>query len=204
MAGGGAPLPAVGGEDDYLDRDEVCAALAALTDAELLTLARVEARYRGGTDFGEGDLVQEVFLRAMAGRRKCRRGEPIVPVLAGAIQSVAGHRRKQMLPSVSFEASPPTVTGEATEGRAPEDLLPTPDDDPETILIGKRANDTLDAILGLFEGDDEAQVVILELYEGKKGAELYEATGLTPNRVHYVIRKIRERTRECLPGRSTR
>ena len=204
MAGDGAPLPAAGGEDDYLDRDEICAALAALTDAELLTLARVEAHYRGGTDFGEGDLVQEVFLRAMAGRRKCRRGEAIVPVLAGAIQSVAGHRRKQMLPSVSFEASPPTVTGEATEGRAPEDLLSTPGEDPETILVGPRSDDAVDALLTLFEDDDEAQCVILDLHAGKKGADLYESTGLTPNQVHYVIRKIRQRAKECLPGRSTR
>lgn len=204
MVGDTAPSLAVGGEDDYLDREKVGAALASLTGAELLTLARVEARYRGGTDFGEGDLVQEVFQLAMAGKRRFRRSASIVRVLAGAIQSVAGHRRTQMLSSISFEASPATVTGEATEGRAPEDLLSTPGNDPETILIGKRANDTLDTIMELFEGDDEAQVVILELYDGKKGADLYEATGLTPNRVHYVIRNIRERTRECLPGRWTR
>ena len=202
MATNDASAPC-GGEDDYLDRDDVCAALTKLTAVELKKLARTEARFRGGTDFGEGDLVQEVFRLAMAGKRKFRRGASVVGVLAGAIRSVASHRRERMLPSISFEASPPTATGEATEGWAPEDLLSKAGDDPEIILLGRSVHETLNAIMDLFDGDDEAQLVIMALFDGLKGADLYEATGLKPNRVHYVIRNIRIRSKECFPGRWT-
>ena len=51
----------------------------------------------------------------------------------------------------------------------------------------------MDAMLSTFQGDEEAQYVILGIADGLKGAALQEATGLSSNQVHYVLRKIRKR-----------
>jgi hypothetical protein len=204
MGGQDASVPVDAGGDDHLDDVEMRAALASLTNTDWLRLAKVDARYRGGTDFRDGDLVQEALCRAIAGKRKCPRGIPVVKFLADAIWSIAGHRRSRMLAEVSFEASPPTAVGEQTEGLAPADVLFAPGEDPETLLAKAEGEGAIRDLIGLFPGDGEVELVVAALSLGLKGADLYEETGLAPNRVHYVIRKIRNESDKRFPGRWTR
>lgn len=205
MGGQDAPAQAgLGGAGDYLGEAEIRVALDGLTTLDWLRLGRVDRRYRGGTDFRDGDLLQEAFCRAIDGKRKCPRGVSVVKFLAEAMRSIAGHRRAQMPDEVAFEASPPTATGEPTEGLAPADVLSMPGDDPESILARAEGDGAIGEITALFPGDGEAELVITALALGLKGAELYEETGLAPNRVHYVIRKIRNETERRFPGRWTR
>jgi len=205
MGGQDASAPVdIDGGDDHLDEAEMRAALASLTSTDWLRLAKVDARYRGGTDFRDGDLVQEALCRAIAGKRKCPRGVSVVKFLADAIWSIAGHRRSRMLAEISFEASPPTVTGEQTEGLAPADVLFAPGEDPEVILAKAEGEGAIGDLIGLFPGDGEIELVVTALSLGLKGADLYEETGLAPNRIHYVIRKIRKESDKRFPGRWTR
>ena len=192
MGGQDVPAPAgLGGAGHYLGEAEIRAALDGLTTVDWLRLGRVDRRYRSGTDFRDGDLLQEAFCRAIDGKRKCPRGVSVVRFLAEAVRSIAGHR-------------PPTATGEPTEGLAPADVLSMPGDDPESILANAEGDGAIGEITDLFPGDGEAELVITALALGLKGAELYEETGLAPNRVHYVIRKIRNETERRFPGRWTR
>lgn len=204
MGGQDASAAASAGEDEHHDDAALRTAIASLTDADWLRLAKVDARYRGGTDFQEGDLVQEALCRAIDGKRKCPRGVSVVKFLADAIRSIAGHRRSQMLAEISFEASPPTATGEQTEGLAPADLLFAPGEDPEALLLKAEGDGAIGDLIGLFPGDGEVELVVTALSLGLKGADLYEETGLAPNRIHYVIRKIRKESDKRFPGRWTR
>lgn len=205
MGGQDASAPAdLGGGDDHLDDAEMRAALLALTDADWLRLAKVDARYRGGTDFPEGDLVQEALCRAITGKRRCPRGVSVVKFLADAIWSIAGHRRERMQDEVSFDASPPTATGEQTEGLAPADVVFSPGEDPVSLMEKAEGDGAIGDLIGLFPGDGEVELVVTALSLGLRGADLYDETGLVPNRVHYVIKKIRRESEKRYPGRWTR
>jgi hypothetical protein len=128
----------------------------------------------------------------------------VVKFLADAIRSIAGHRRARMLGEVSFDASPPTATGEPTEGLAPADVLFAPGQDPEALLMKAEGDGAIGDLIGLFPGDGEVELVVTALSLGLKGNDLYEETGLAPNRIHYVIRKIRKESDKRFPGRWTR
>ena len=50
--------------------------------------------------------------------------------------------------------------------------------DPEAFLIEQESTDTVTAIYDCFEGDDEAQLVILAIAGGKKGKALRDEIGV--------------------------
>ncbi|CAA2159880.1 hypothetical protein MBRA_05060 [Methylobacterium brachiatum] len=190
------------GEDEgwYLDDAEVRAAVAALTDVDLLRLNKVDARYRGGTDFEPGGLLKGALCQAMIRERKCPRDTSFVKFVAEAIRSTAGHRRRELGRQVSFDVAAPAGFGERRNGLAPVEYLAEPNLDPEAQLIERELPDVVDTMVGLFDGDDDAQLVIVALSEGARGARLYAEVGLTSNQVHYVIRKIRQKAEKLFPG----
>jgi hypothetical protein len=55
------------------------------------------------------------------------------------------------------------------------------------------------AIHGYFDGDPEAQLVLLGWQDCLRGAELREATGLSQGQVDYAIRRIRTRMTKAYP-----
>ncbi|MCJ2077668.1 hypothetical protein MKK68_18775 [Methylobacterium sp. E-016] len=185
MAGGTGP------DDRSLDDAEVRAAIGALTDAELLRLRKVDARYRAGTDYEPGALLKSALCQAFLRERKCPRHVAFVRFIAGSIRSAASHRRKELRRQVPFDTPFPVVSGGRVDSRSLAERLPSPTLDPEALLMERENTDAVDAIMTLFDGDDEAQLVILALTEGLKGAALCAEVDLPSNRVHYVIRRIR-------------
>jgi hypothetical protein len=178
-------------DEGTLTEAEIKAAFAALTDTDLLRLRRADDYLRQGTDFAEGDLTHGAICQAILGERKCPREVGFVQFIVMAMRSAAGHRRTELKRSVPFDA-PASFSGDRGMA-APTDWLQTDGLDPEAHLIESERTSIVDAIMAKFEGDKEAQLVIKKAAEGLKGAALCKAVGVTSNRLHYVLRKIRKK-----------
>lgn len=185
--------------DRFLDDAEVRAAIGALTDAELLRLRKVDARYRGGTDYEPEALLKSALCQAFLRERKCPRDVTFVRFIAGAIRSTASHRREELARQVPFDASFPVTVGGKVDSRSLAERLPAPTDDPETLLMEQEETDAVDVMMAFFDGDEEAQLVVLALADGLKGADLCAAVEMPSNRVHYVIRRIRKAVEKRWP-----
>ena len=63
--------------------------------------------------------------------------------------------------------------------------------DPEQILIEQESEDTVSAIQGCFDGDEQAQMLVLGWSEGCRGKELRELVGVDQAALDYVIKRVR-------------
>src|SRR6266571_5342774 len=79
---------------EWLSTPEVSAAISSLSKSDkrkLRKAAKLIARING---LDHAELLQEALVRAFEGRRRCRRGFPIVPFLFGAMRSIASSAAK--------------------------------------------------------------------------------------------------------------
>jgi DNA-directed RNA polymerase specialized sigma24 family protein len=169
----------------HLAPEEVLEKLDSLSAEDKIRLRLIELRRLGGTDFKEGLLYQEAVCQAVLGERKCPRDESFVAFLAQSMRSVASHRRAALKKQVPMEKA--DGSGRIIELQIASDLS-----DPEAALIEREAIDTVTHIYDCLEGDDEAQLVILAISEGKKGKELRDEIGIDQAAFDYIIKRIRK------------
>lgn len=132
MDGGDAVAPAA--DADEMDDGEVRAAIGALTPADMILLDLAERRYRGGTDFADGGLLQEAFCKALIRERRCRRTVGFVRTMAMMMRSIGEHRRRELARQVPLDA-PLALASGRSPGLAPIDVLASNEPDPEQAMI---------------------------------------------------------------------
>jgi DNA-directed RNA polymerase specialized sigma24 family protein len=180
-------------EKKYLTPEEVLEKLDSLSAADKMRLWRLERRRLGGTDFKEGHLYKEAVCRAIVGQRKCPHGESFVAFLAQTMRSIASHRRAALKKQVPLERSD-------RSGKISELQIASDQPDPEAALIEQReAVDVVNHIYDCLEGDEQAQLVILAISEGKKGKELREAVGVDQATFDYIMKRIKKVMRKKYP-----
>jgi len=187
--------------DEYLCPEDVVSAAKALPAADKLKLDEIERVKRRGTEFGEGELLHEVFCRVWLGKRKCPRTTPVMAFLVMSMKSIAGHDRKARKQLRALTAVPRQGTALPPTTEIARDVEQTVQ---ETLEHAACALETVDDICQLFNGDDEAQYLVLGWSEGKRGAELREATGLDQAGCERVAKRIRKKMRTLYPNGWTR
>lgn len=172
-----------------LSREELEEAIGAFSDAEWVRLrkaAQLYAFYPVEPD----ELVQEALCRAIAGTRKCPKEVSVVRFVCEAIRSIA-HDELQKVEHQRDEVSVHDETIENPDAITPQDPGPTAE---ERMISNEQTRGTENRLLELFEGDDEAQLIVLGMLTGTEGTELREATGLDQtgfnSKRRYVRRKI--------------
>jgi hypothetical protein len=70
---------------------------------------------------------------------------------------------------------------------------------PEEALIEQEDTDIVAAIYGCLEGDDEAQLVIMAIADGKKGKELRDEIGIDQAAYDYAKRRIKKALKKKFP-----
>jgi DNA-directed RNA polymerase specialized sigma24 family protein len=129
------------------------------------------------------DLLQEAITRGIEGRRRWPDHLDIVTFLVMVMKSVVDGERKKA-------ARRPE--------RQPDDEG-DPDIHPDTSPegLGRRADEILiseeerKALIGMFEGDAEAQLILEGRLGGMKGEELQQSVGLNPTQYKSKLRKIK-------------
>ena len=179
-------------DDEDLTDEEVRAAIEGLTDLDRQKLIVIERRYRAGTDFAESDLLQEAICSAFERQRRCPRDVSFVRTVSMMMRSIGGHRRNALARHDGFDA--PIIAGKDGAIRTPADTLAAAGLDPEAAVMERERPDVVAAALSISSDDEDVQYVIMGIADGLKGGtELQAATGLSSNRVHYALRKIRKR-----------
>ena len=179
-------------ESRHLAPEEVLERIDSLSTGGLRRLRLIEQRRLAGTDFSPGLLYQEALCQAIVGERHCPRDVSFVAFLAQSMRSIASHRRKALSRQVP--------TSRVDEPRNLVDLPIAADQlDPEQTLIEREAADLVADIYKLLEGDDEAQLTIMAIVDGKKGKELRDELGIDQARFDYIMKRIRRAVAKKYP-----
>jgi DNA-directed RNA polymerase specialized sigma24 family protein len=179
-------------ESRHLAPEEVLERLDSLSPEDKRRLKLIELRRVSGTDFQEGLLYQEAVCQALLGERRCPREVSFVAFLAQSMRSIASHRRKALsrqVPTSKLDAS-----GNLVDLPIAAEQL-----DPEETLIEREAADVVAEIYKLLEGDDEAQLTIMAIADGKKGKELRDELGIDQARFDYIMKRIRRAVAKKYP-----
>lgn len=159
--------------------------LESLSTDDKLRLRLIERRRLGGTDFQEGQLYSEAVCQTLVGARYCPRDISFVAFLAQTMRSIASHRRTQLKRLQS-------MTVADREGDLVELQIASDQHNPERSLIEREDTDTVTAIYDCLDGDDEAQLIIMAIVEGKKGKELRDGLGIDQPTYDYAMRRIKK------------
>jgi DNA-directed RNA polymerase specialized sigma24 family protein len=181
---------------DHLDADEVIVALDSLSPDEKLKLHAIEKVYLGGTGFSPNELLHDAMCRAIIGKRKCPRDVAFVAFLVETMRSIAYHDRKKRRREPPLPSAP-RPDGEDDDGQPDitADQLT-----PEEHLLEQEAVDTITVIHRHFDGDDQAQMVLLGWADEMHGKELREFVGVDQAGLDYAIKRIRRVMKKHYPN----
>ena len=172
-----------------LSRGELEEAIGEFSDADWMRIRRAAQLYAVYPVEPE-ELIQEALCRAIAGTRKCPKDVSVVRFVAEAIRSIA-HDELQKVEHQRDEVSVHDETIENPDAITPQEPGPTAE---ERMISNEQTRGTENRLLELFEGDDEAQLIVLGMLTGTEGAELREVAGLDQtgfnSKRRYVRRKI--------------
>lgn len=160
-------------------REQIDAAVAALTDEDVLRLERHAAwRVRGlgpAADMRDAeDLLNDAFQLTYSGARSWNLAVPFYIHLKGVLRSVSDHWRETYATQLAVGRDRSVSTEEATDPR-----------------VRAGFQDTLDAIYALFEGDRTALDIIEGWAAGLESADIRAIVGLEQTPYESKVRAIR-------------
>jgi DNA-directed RNA polymerase specialized sigma24 family protein len=178
---GSEPVPSGG----FLDSEEIVEAFKALSAEDRLKLLEIERVYLRRTDLSPGDLLHEALCSAIMGDRNCPRDEVFMAFLVQSMRSIASHHLERHLREAADGGASAEVDGAQVIFSAP--IL-----SPEQILLDdQESHSVVTAIQGCFEGDYQAQMLILGWTEGYRGKELRDLIGVDQAALDYLIKRVR-------------
>jgi DNA-directed RNA polymerase specialized sigma24 family protein len=182
QTGQSGPEPAT--SNGFLDSEEITEAFESLSTENRLKLDAIEAVYLRGTDLSTGDLLHEAVCAAVMGDRNCPRNVAFMPFIVQTMRSISGHHREKRLREMADG-------GASQDADRAKPAFTTASSNPEQILLDRESQNTVDAIHDHFDGDEEAQMVVLGWSEGYRGAELREFVGVDQAGLDYAIKRVR-------------
>ena len=181
---------------EHLAYEEVLAAPDGLTPLDLARLDAIERRYLNGTDFAEGDLLQEAMCAALFEEKKCPRSVRFIAFLVQSMRNIAGHRRDRLLQQVPIEDA---TVGERKSKFEPKDSGPSPEDAAIRAEQARRAFEVWAKLDPQYSSDEEMGMVLLGWENDMRGEALRDFVGIDHARLDYVIKKIRRIARRAYP-----
>jgi len=174
--------PAASGE--FLDSEDISEAFDSLSAEHRLKLQEIERVALRGTNLSPGDLLHEALCAAIMGDRRCPRNVPFMAFIVQTIRGIASRHREKHLRE-------PADGGATQETQGARPVFSGAVLDPEQVLIGRESENTVTAIHNSFDGDEQAQLVILGWSEGYRGKELRDFVGVDQAALDYAIKRIR-------------
>jgi DNA-directed RNA polymerase specialized sigma24 family protein len=199
MTTGNATKEASDSSDGFLSAEEVTAAAKALPAADKQKLNDIEKVRRRGTGYGPGQLLHEAMCRIWLGDRKCPRNVHVMAFLVKTMQSIAYHDREARKRMRTLHAVPREGAAISTAVAGDVDMVVH-----AAMDRAARELEAVDEICDLFSDDPDAQYVILAWSEGRRGADLQDATGLDKAGVERVAKRIRKKMRSIYPDGRTK
>ena len=160
-------------------------------------LLRIARTLCYGTGMDGDDLFQEAVERTLAGRRLCPHDVDLMRFLAGVIRSVADAERKKRTRECAQHWGNAIDTIEATDAT---------EVDANMVAEERRSEckSMVDAVFGLLDNDEEAQLLLMADFDGLSAAEIRDLNGLDKTALATVRRRIRRRIDRAYPKGWTR
>ncbi|MGY3038314.1 hypothetical protein ACVIIV_007484 [Bradyrhizobium sp. USDA 4354] len=190
------PPQASASATEHLTYDEVVSALDGLTPLDFARLDAIERRYLGGTDFAEGDLLQEAMCSALFEEKRCPRITRFMAFLVQSMRNIAGHRRIRLEQQVPVED---VTTAERKSKFELKASGPSPEDVAIRVEQDRRASEVCAALNVHYGADEEMSMVLLGWDNDMRGEALRDFLGVDQARLDYVIKKIRRIARREYP-----
>jgi hypothetical protein len=181
---------------EHLAYEEVLAALDRLTPLELARLSGIERGHLAGTDFGDGELLQEAMDAALFEEKKCPRTVPFLAFLAQSMRNIAGRRRVALAWQVPPEDA---KTGDGKDKSPLRDPTPNAEDVMIKAEQNRRASEVWAKLGPQYSADEEMSMVLLGWEDDMRGEKLRDFVGVDQARLDYVIKKIRRIARRAYP-----
>jgi DNA-directed RNA polymerase specialized sigma24 family protein len=146
--------------------------------AQKTRLNKIARRFAHNTSYDYEDMLQEARTRVLEGRRKWPRDVDLVTFLAGVMRSIASQLHDK-------------------------NDRPSDDADPDTVRVdGRSILDIVDAQkkIALFEGDPDAQKLLIEQAQGWRGEELRDRCGLSETEYENTRKRIQRRLAKLAPN----
>ncbi len=138
------------------------------------------------------DILQEVFSELVEANRL------LMPIehVTGWLFRVARNRITDLFRKKRPESLPDVVTDDGDERLGLDELLPSPDDGPEALLLRQALLEEIEAALAELP-KDQRDVFVAHEIDGRSFKELVAATGVSQNtllsRKRYAVLRLRER-----------
>jgi hypothetical protein len=181
---------------EHLTYEEVVLALDGLTPLDLARLDAIERRHLDGTDFADGDLLQEAMCAGLFEEKTCPRSVLFIAFLAQSMRNIASRRRKRLQRQVAPEDA---TTGDGKNKSPLRDAGPSPEDALIQTEQNRRASEVWTALSVHYGPDEEMSMVLLGWENDMRGEELRDFVGVDQARLDYVIKKIRRIARREHP-----
>lgn len=175
---------------------DMSAAIEALSDVELLKLRRIAARYAFGRPFASGDLLQEAFCRALDGVRNCPRDVSIVKFLANVMRSISSSWVKEARTEPLHLAVEPDENPDLDPMLNSADASRTP---AEVVADRQEALKITNEVIGLFDADPQAQMVLEGDMGGLTAEEIRELLEIDKTAYATIKKRIRRRIDQHYP-----
>jgi hypothetical protein len=179
---------------EHLDSEEMVAALNALSASDKLKLRAIEKVYLSGTGFSPKELLHEAMCRGIFNARKCPRDVPVMAFVVQTMRSIANHDREERHRETT-DGSPHEMADEVMPV-----MFSSSPATPEEIILDRESTDMVGGILSCFDGDEEAQMVILGWSGDRRGKELREFVGVDQAALDYAIKRIRRTMMKRYPN----
>lgn len=182
-------------ENEHLSISEIQSELRKLTGTNLLRLGKIGGRYAKRCPMDADDLLNEAIIGSLSGVRRCPRNVGLTAFLAQTMRSIAFNEKRKARQAHLQEP----VDNDA----ANDPLLSLPDEGP-TILEIVEAKIELQALVALFDQDDDVKWLLMGLEDGCEPDEICEITGWDRKTYSTVRKRLRRGVDKHFPeGRQT-
>lgn len=180
---------------EHLTPAEMESALKGLGRAETLRLTKVASRLADGTSQTGDDLFQEAVLKALDGERQCPRDVDISVFIVNAMRSLAWAARERE------GADPLSDAHDVADSEGPASQLANPGRSAEEELVANRDYKARQqALMDLFEEDEDALKVLLGLFETQSAEEVRRTWGMDEKAFATIRRRIRRKIDKAFAG----
>lgn len=173
--------------EDFLTISEIKVGFDAFTEAQWIKLGKTANNLCRGLPIEGADLLHIVICRALEGRRRCRRELPMEVFIYHAMESVVDAFIKRRKSDPLENTIHPLDSEDAIELM---DMLDSRIGTPEEEMI---ANQTLQALKQLFEGDERSMEILTYQMDNLQPAEIQKLMELTPVQYASALKAIRRK-----------
>ena len=177
-------------------RDEIEAAIRALTDAQWIRLRKASTYFAWVHDLSADDLLQEAFCRALAGGRQCPIDVDVVRFLTQAMRSIANGEAEKVENQVDVVSV--LQPGVPVDGAV--DLEDSRIDPEQNMIAAESAEAIRQPLLGLFPNDQQARDLVDGILAGYEGQELRTLIDLDLKGFANKRRLMRRTIDKCYPN----